>query len=46
MPELPEVETIRQYLNDVLPGLKVRQVLHLDSRMVKNGRLSSEEIAR
>ncbi|OLZ10558.1 bifunctional DNA-formamidopyrimidine glycosylase/DNA-(apurinic or apyrimidinic site) lyase [Sulfobacillus thermosulfidooxidans] len=46
MPELPEVETIRYYLDHVLPGQKVHKVLHIDPRMVKTGSLSAEEIAR
>ncbi len=46
MPELPEVETIRMFLNEVLMGKKVQQVRHLDSRMVKKGHVSSEEISR
>ena len=36
MPELPEVETIRRYLSDVLPGQTIRAVRHLDARMVKH----------
>lgn len=37
MPELPEVETIRTYLQSILPGRQVRAVKHLDGRMVKMG---------
>lgn len=46
MPELPEVETIRDYLSHVLPGCSVQKVLHIDSRMVKSGLRPAEEIAR
>ncbi|MCL4318575.1 MAG: bifunctional DNA-formamidopyrimidine glycosylase/DNA-(apurinic or apyrimidinic site) lyase [Firmicutes bacterium] len=45
MPELPEVETVRLFLNEVLLGRRVERVLHLDPRMVKNGRLSPDEIS-
>lgn len=37
MPELPEVETIRQYLGEVLPGRRIEAVVHLDQRLVKMG---------
>ncbi len=46
MPELPEVETIRQYLSQVMQGQEVRSVKHIDGRMVKSGMASGEEIAR
>ncbi|CAB1128636.1 Formamidopyrimidine-DNA glycosylase [Candidatus Hydrogenisulfobacillus filiaventi] len=35
MPELPEVETIRAYLDPALRGRRIRAVLHLDPRMLK-----------
>ncbi|MDA8192427.1 MAG: bifunctional DNA-formamidopyrimidine glycosylase/DNA-(apurinic or apyrimidinic site) lyase [Thermaerobacter sp.] len=44
MPELPEVETIRQYLAGVLPGQTVTAVRHLDPRMVKDGSLGAAAI--
>ncbi len=46
MPELPEVETIRYYLNGVVLGQRVQEVKHLDPRMVKSGVASGEEITR
>lgn len=46
MPELPEVETIRQYLAQVLPGQAVISVEHLDGRMVKEPKQDGEMIAR
>lgn len=42
MPELPEVETIRRYLDGVLPGQEVLAVPHLDARMVKRSPLDAE----
>lgn len=45
MPELPEVETIRTYLNAILPNHPVVSVKHLDARMVKMGTISAESIA-
>ncbi|MCL5116367.1 MAG: bifunctional DNA-formamidopyrimidine glycosylase/DNA-(apurinic or apyrimidinic site) lyase [Firmicutes bacterium] len=44
MPELPEVETIRRYLNEALPGQQIDQVVHLDGRMVKRSPLDAETI--
>lgn len=35
MPELPEVETIRTYLDPALRGRHIRSVVRLDARMVK-----------
>lgn len=35
MPELPEVETIRGYLTDILPGERIIRVAHLDARLLK-----------
>jgi formamidopyrimidine-DNA glycosylase len=46
MPELPEVETIREYLTQVMLGQQLRTVKHIDGRMVKSGIPSGEEIAR
>lgn len=46
MPELPEVETIRQYLDEVLPGLSVVAVRHLDPRMAKDPAWPASVIAR
>lgn len=45
MPELPEVETIRQYLDDQLVGLTVATVVHLDPRMIKLGECDAPTIA-
>ncbi len=45
MPELPEVETIRVYLQAILPGRQVTAVHHLDGRMVKMGSWDSAGIA-
>jgi len=36
MPELPEVETIRRYLREILTDQTVSAVLHLDERMIKD----------
>ncbi|PSR20434.1 MAG: bifunctional DNA-formamidopyrimidine glycosylase/DNA-(apurinic or apyrimidinic site) lyase [Sulfobacillus acidophilus] len=44
MPELPEVETIRRYLNASLPHWQVQAVVHLDERMVKHSPVGPEEI--
>lgn len=44
MPELPEVETIRQYLQAVLPGHRIEAVDRLDARMVKHSPLTAEAI--
>ena len=44
MPELPEVETIRAYLQAFLPGRQVMAVRHLDPRMVKMGSWDSTMI--
>lgn len=45
MPELPEVETIRRYLKEVLVGHKISLVPHLDERMVKHSTLDAKAIA-
>lgn len=45
MPELPEVETIRAYLEAILPGRPILAVPHLDPRMVKMGTGDSALIA-
>jgi formamidopyrimidine-DNA glycosylase len=37
MPELPEVETIRQYLSSEMVGRRVQKVSHVDPRMIKLG---------
>jgi formamidopyrimidine-DNA glycosylase len=42
MPELPEVETIRRHLEQVLPGRTIEAVSHLDSRLVKHSALPYE----
>ena len=44
MPELPEVETIRRHLQDILPGRAVEEVLWLDARLVKNSALTAENM--
>ncbi|MCY0897762.1 MAG: bifunctional DNA-formamidopyrimidine glycosylase/DNA-(apurinic or apyrimidinic site) lyase [Firmicutes bacterium] len=46
MPELPEVETIRRYLAEVLPGEQIYAVPHLDPRMVKGSLMGAQDIAR
>ncbi len=42
MPELPEVETIRQYLQTVLPGHTIEAVDRLDARIVKHSPLTAD----
>lgn len=44
MPELPEVETIRRYLAEMLPGVPIERVEHLDPRMVKHSPLNAGQI--
>jgi len=44
MPELPEVETIRRYLAETLPGRMIESVVHIDGRMVKRSSLDALEI--
>lgn len=44
LPELPEVETIRRYLVEVLPGRAVTEVVRFDARLVKEGVWSASEI--
>ncbi|NMP22841.1 bifunctional DNA-formamidopyrimidine glycosylase/DNA-(apurinic or apyrimidinic site) lyase [Sulfobacillus harzensis] len=44
MPELPEVETIRSYLDSVLAGKAIMSVPHLDDRMVKRSLKNGAEI--
>lgn len=46
MPELPEVETIRQYLAEVLTGRQIEAVAHLDPRLVKIGSVTSDQLVR
>lgn len=46
MPELPEVETIRRYLSEILPGQRVVDVVHLDPRMIKEGPLDADAMRR
>ncbi len=46
MPELPEVETIRRYLDTVLPGRQINDVKRLDARMVKRSQLSTAEMCQ
>ncbi|MBX5466413.1 MAG: bifunctional DNA-formamidopyrimidine glycosylase/DNA-(apurinic or apyrimidinic site) lyase [Firmicutes bacterium] len=46
MPELPEVETIRRYLDQILAGRRIDQVVHLDPRMVRGGAGRAETIVR
>lgn len=45
MPELPEVETIRRYLQAVLVGQAPTGVRHLDPRLIRIGDASAAEIA-
>ncbi len=42
MPELPEVETIRQYLAEQMVGRQVSSVPHIDPRMIKLGGYSGD----
>ncbi len=44
MPELPEVETIRSYLDQVLSGQPILAVPHIDERMVKRSQKDAEGI--
>lgn len=44
MPELPEVETIRRYLESAIVGKSVVAVPHLDERMVKRSPLAAGDI--
>ncbi|MCY0877851.1 MAG: bifunctional DNA-formamidopyrimidine glycosylase/DNA-(apurinic or apyrimidinic site) lyase [Firmicutes bacterium] len=45
MPELPEVETIRRYLEETLPGQEILAVPLLDGRLVKGSALDAHTIA-
>lgn len=45
MPELPEVETIRRYLEAVLVGQAPTGVRHLDRRLIRIGEASEAQIA-
>lgn len=44
MPELPEVETIRRYLDEVLSGQPILAVPHIDARMVKRSPKDAQAI--
>lgn len=46
MPELPEVETIRQYLETEMVGLSITAVSHLDGRMIKLGDDDADGLSR
>ena len=45
MPELPEVETIRSYLDGLLPGKRIDDVAWIDPRMVKRSPADAQTIA-
>lgn len=44
MPELPEVETIRRYLDSFMSGRRIDAVDHLDARMVKRSALPADAV--